>query len=1033
MERDKCFHFKLMVPPRVNPGQISAVKPQESVDDFGVMNTAQQGYSKQFDKETHFTIPITNMGSTKPKADVSKITFVSPVEKVETKGTSGKLYSKLFDEVEKIKCWKVQVDSETVQRERKLQENKRTIETQRKAIQDLQFGNESLSIKLEEQISENEDLRNKNNATRNLCNILKDTFQRSADKMHLFESEREETQQLFMENRENIQRMIAAFESLRLQAQFDRCEMQKVKEGLLQFDNLKEKFGEEINTKEQEAEQLQAALKEKEKELQAILLHLQEAQESCQHLQQAAQLHQDVLHSSHQERQALSEKLRNAEELLKESEENRKAISNALELNKEETAQIVLQKDASLEELHQTRAAQEGQLAQAQATMQELQTCLARETERAQELEVKMVSVSEELQENRIRAGEINKQNEEKDGQIQVLEEELDVKSKSIESLREKIEAADRQATLLSSELAGKRDQVQRYQTKVQILETEKTLLEKALQEAEKAHSDLRNKTQAQTQEMEEQLSVAMTINKRSTKEIEQLQGDVAQQEVKYDKLLVSFNELQLEKKTVQEQAENKCSQAKTLEARLKESEARGTEISKEIEALEDQNHQLREEVSSLSTRLEEQGQGAENLQKKLDESCGGLQVEISRKEKHIRAMETKLSSLKTKLDTKNKHQEEYQKEAKMLKKQIAKDAERSCQLESEINQLKETAESLQKSSREKHQELLDEVAAKSSSEAELQKEVQDLKLTAGEAVRSREDAEIKCQHKIADMVALMEKHKNQYDKMLEAKDVELKEKKRSVVEADAGRTASPQELEQSKIENDRLKNHLDQETKEGEKLMQKIAELKEELASVKTNPSNLVPKTLSKQLSDPASASEGRCWDTPDRLSIKRNGFDFSKTKQKTPSQSAGKIQASTPAVRETKSGDLQTPSWSYGTRVGETPRIKSYRIRTPPSTQKAGPWSQTTLELDPKSDSSEHADLLSFAVVEPLQGLQQGASSAHWSKVHVFKKNQSPAVQKSPGNALKLAAMKRMRDAGWTAVTGSHKKKKAAEKIFA
>lgn len=39
-----------------------------------------------------------------------------------------------------------------------------------------------------------------------------------------------------------------------------------------------------------------------------------------------------------------------------------------------------------------------------------------------------------------------------------------------------------------------------------------------------------------------------------------------------------------------------------------------------------------------------------------------------------------------------------------------------------------------------------------------------------------------------------------------------------------------------------------------------------------------------------------------------------------------------------------------------------------------------------------------------------------------------------KSPGNALKLAAMKRMRDAGWTAVTGSSKKKKTTnEKVFA
>ncbi|KAI5628485.1 synaptonemal complex protein 1 [Silurus asotus] len=42
--------------------------------------------------------------------------------------------------------------------------------------------------------------------------------------------------------------------------------------------------------------------------------------------------------------------------------------------------------------------------------------------------------------------------------------------------------------------------------------------------------------------------------------------------------------------------------------------------------------------------------------------------------------------------------------------------------------------------------------------------------------------------------------------------------------------------------------------------------------------------------------------------------------------------------------------------------------------------------------------------------------------------------AVYKSPGAALKLAAMKRMRDAGWTTITNSDKKKKKfTEKIFA
>lgn len=50
----------------------------------------------------------------------------------------GELYSQLFDEVEKIKCWKVKADADTAQKERKLQDNLKTIETQRQAIQELQ-------------------------------------------------------------------------------------------------------------------------------------------------------------------------------------------------------------------------------------------------------------------------------------------------------------------------------------------------------------------------------------------------------------------------------------------------------------------------------------------------------------------------------------------------------------------------------------------------------------------------------------------------------------------------------------------------------------------------------------------------------------------------------------------------------------------------------------------------------------------------------------------------------------------------------
>lgn len=48
------------------------------------------------------------------------------------------LFSKLYKEAEKIKQWKLTVESELDQKERKLQEDKKIIEAQNKTIQELQ-------------------------------------------------------------------------------------------------------------------------------------------------------------------------------------------------------------------------------------------------------------------------------------------------------------------------------------------------------------------------------------------------------------------------------------------------------------------------------------------------------------------------------------------------------------------------------------------------------------------------------------------------------------------------------------------------------------------------------------------------------------------------------------------------------------------------------------------------------------------------------------------------------------------------------
>ncbi|KAM7006472.1 synaptonemal complex protein 1 [Tautogolabrus adspersus] len=908
MERDRGFNFKLLVPPRVNKGQVSAVRPQEILENCGdFMNTLDQGYSKCFDKvqSMHF-VNTSVVGPTKPtRQDFSKMKVVPPMEKDENNCNPGKLYTKLFDEVEKIKSWKIKADSDTVQKERRLQENKRTIETQRKAIQELQFGNESLTIKLEERISENEDLRNKHNATRNLCNLLKDTFERSAEKMHLFESEREETHHIFMENSGSIQKLIAAFESLRIQAEADQQEMQKVKEGLQQFEILKEKFKEEYDMKE----------------------------------------------------------------------EQREAIASLLKESKEEYAEMIQSRDFSLQELSRVKNQQAEKQEQIQTTMQELQNSLSSEIQKAKELEDKLITNTGELERRNTLLGESMEQSAMKDGRIKDLEDELDTNTKSVESMQGKMGITEIRVKELEAELLRKNKEARLLKNEADVASAENDMLKKTCEAAEKEHEDLKEKsaeTEIKVQKLEHQLFSEIEKNKENTCQMDQLKKDITQHEEKYKKLLSNFNGLQCEKEAIEQQFESGSSNVKAIEANIKVSEEKAVKLTREIQRLEEENQCLQEEVNSCKTRLQGKYQETETLQKQIEEKGEHLQEEITEKEKQIKSVETKLFNLRKKFEIRLRANDEFQKENKMLKKQIAKEIAKSSELETVINNLYEESQNLKQMKVEDHQKLLNDLESKSTSATELENEVQKLRITTAEAVKNKDEAELKCQQKIADMVALMEKHKSQYDRMVEEKDAELDENKKREMEAVSQKKSLELDLLKNKADNDKLKQQLKTEVSRKANLQKELSDMKKEMSSLKIT-----------QLSG-------------------------SGNKQ------------------EIQNGDLKTPQ-SIPRRVGGSSKIKSYRIRTPPSTEKAVCWKKTIV-LDPKSDSSDLGDLLTFASAPPAN------FSAPSCERNIFKKIQSPAPHKSPGNSLKLAAMKRMRDAGWTAVTGCNKKKKKTnEKIFA
>ncbi|XP_066559787.1 synaptonemal complex protein 1 isoform X4 [Amia ocellicauda] len=960
MEKERSFSFKLFVPPRVAPGPVSAVRPQEAIEgSSGFMQTLSKHIDNKSNIEFSKTKTFIPFSAVKTGA-VKKIAVMSMPEEDDEEKTEkiSQLYSKLYQEAEKIKRWKIKIDTEIGQKENKIQENKKTMENQRKAIQELQFGNESLSMKLEEQINENKELEDQNTATRNLCNILQEKFERTAEKMNMYESEREETHHLLLQYNEKIQGVILAFEGLRVQAETERIEMLKLKDGMQQFEDFRGNFQKEIMKKEEEVLMLQEKVNGKNEELRQIWHNFQQAKHNCDQLEESARKMHEELQDSNKHQ---AEQLEEAKQLCRQNEANVKLIEAALE----EKEQKLSEKDCSLRDLNETKEQQTAQIEELQGTIQDLHASLVLEKQRGSVLEEAINKGLEEMEKKSSKLGVIEDQIEQKERQIKSLKDDLDLMKKSITVSEDKLKTEKIKREQLATELVDRNTEICRLKNAVQIISVERTHTEKALEQLQKEldiWKDTVQERERQLYETEEQLSVALGKEGVLLEEINELKEELKQQEKTNDELLSSFSKLQLEKENVTKQITIGDAEAKTLEKQLKESEEKKR---KEIEKLEVENHQLREDLQSLTANIEKQGLETGKLLEEHEESTKGLKTELTKKERQIKALETRLNAIKKKMEFKTKTQEELQQEIKNLISEIASESEKCSSFE--------------------------------------------------------------C--------------KSQYDKVLEEKDAELDQRRKKEREINSEKKSLEQELSGMKSELSSLKQQLISEIKEKEKLELEVNAMKEQTEQLKAE---LKKKDIlgkeNKKIKD--------FLDSTDEIEMDPHGCSAHASTKTTPYQKSYKstvLQTSNKA--EKKETLRKTPSWMPSTKFQATPSIKTYTIRTPPEVGKSMERVKSTpvidaakrkrkvpLLLDMNSDSSENTDLLSMSrEVNTFKSLYSSDSPSLRLSQEAQKK--SPAVPKSPGSALKLAAVKRMREAGWTAVTNIDRKKKIkeSEKMFA
>ncbi|XP_016078901.1 PREDICTED: synaptonemal complex protein 1 isoform X2 [Miniopterus natalensis] len=949
---DKQKPFTLFVPPRFSSSQVSAVKPQT----LGGESSFFKSFNKDNEDDTCFPFAMTHLSKNGENIDsdatLQKVNFLPMLEQVDNSDSClyqeglkdsdfensepmSRLYSKLYKEAERIKKWKMNIESELKQKENKLQENRKIIEAQRKAIQELQFENEKVSLKLEEGIQENKDLIKENNATRHLCNLLKETCARSAEKTKKYEYEREETRQVYVDLNNNTEKMIIAFEELRMQAENSRLEMHfKLKEDHEKIQHLEEEYKKEVNDKEKQVSLLLIQNTEKENKIKELTLLLEESRDKVNKLEEKIKLQNGNLKESNEKHDYLTSELEDCKMSLQRSVSTQKALEEDLQIATKKVHQLTGEKEAQMEEFNKAKAASSFVVTELKTTICNLKELLTTEHQRLEKSEDELKILTMELQKKSSELEEMTKLNNYREAELEELKKFSEENQKLLDEKKQLEEIAE--------ELKGTEQKV------IGLLQTR----------------------EKEVHDLEIQLTAIATSEQQYSKEVKELKTELENEKLKNAELTASCNRLSLENKELAQETSEMALKLNKQQEDINNSKKQEEKILKQIENLEETETQLRNELESVREELKQKG---DEVKCKLDES------------------EENYNNLRKQVEIKGKNIEELQQENKALKKRGTAESKQLNVYEIKVSKLESELEGAKKKFKEMTDSYQKEIEDKKISEENLLGEVEKAKVIADEAVRLQKEIDIRCQHKIAEMVALMEKHKHQYDKIIEERDSEL------------GLYKS-REQEQSSVKASLEK--LRREVKEN------TVTLKEK-NDKKTQTSLLETHKASYRKYDPKAAPS---------QNISRNFTlaDHGKPKDKTDNL------------------------WTSAKSTLSAPLPKAYTVKTPTklkirqrennapieeSTKKR----KTVFEFDINSDSSESADLLTMvSEEETLKNLcKTNYSTSHFC-VRTPKK--TPSSLTTPGSAPKFGVMRKMRDDRWAVIAKMDRRKKLKEagKLF-
>ncbi|XP_068125782.1 synaptonemal complex protein 1 isoform X2 [Hyperolius riggenbachi] len=941
--------FKIFPLPRLSCSHVSAVKPHTIVDN-----------ASSFFQNLKSPLGIENAQDRFPHK-------VSPLPVIEEENTESihHLYSNLRAEAEKIKKWKSVIELEMKEKEAKMHEERKMADAHRKVIRELQIENEKLRLSLGDVRNENEDLVNQTNATRQICNLLKDTCDRAMDKGIILNNEAVRRQEMEKENNLELDRRTKQVQDLIKEKEDLSSKMSELKLQFLEYTN--------------KAKELEEASKNRQ-------LELEDYQKKTE---------------------ALTQELKEVNMLLKNTKDALSSKQIQLQTAETKLDEANKCKEKQEKEMEETQACHAMQLSDLQSKIADLTEMLMSEQTKLQVKDNELKYAAQKTQETSAQLGELSKANDSAKQEIEQLRCDLNQSLQDLRDLEGQLSKAKSENQVIVEKEHDLASSLADLQLQFHNVVTENTRFNKLVDELQGTQSQMLETLKDKDMEinvLKTQMN-ASTLNTDSlSKQIEELKTEVNSRELKHADLTESYEKL----------AKEYADALKTTKASKQNDQTR-----KKIESLEQTVKLLRKENDALTDQMKDKEKQFRSQLNEYEEEKRKLENEFSKKEKQQKLSESKLCTMKKQVENKNKAIEELQQEIKVFKRKTKEGCKQCSVLEAEVIKLQAH---IKNATMEHEAEICSkqmEIENRTATDEALREEVQKLKLASEEAMTLQRETDIKCQHKIAEMVALMEKHKHQYDKMIDEKDAELGQLRARNQETTCSKALLEKDLMDKNNEMLELKAQLQHERKEKEKIVKEKIQVN---ANVKDKEVQTVFSETPKQ---------------PIKM---------------------GNIQTSSSYSRRTMLADLlsQGEPDNKAENKDTTPRTsshifkntgpKTYSVKTPPPCEKlpdnfrARPEDKgqkkrkVALEFEFNSDSSERTDILGLYKNDGVFKTLRMTSQA-------FPKNYTATPTKivtetssKHGLAIKVSAMKKKKEANFTAFPKVDRKRKMkiAEKLF-